>query len=289
MTIKYLAGNRIQGTHKDRFVTRAINNGCSLNTSNYVVSNGSVDFSGTDDCLVFGNTSDWNFMHNGGSWSAAFWLIPDNFDSSNMIFNTNGTTNTNVGVQCVGLAGGNVRVRISDGKTGDLVTLTGTDYRESTYNFIVINYNGSTLSMQRSNYQGSLSTAITSNNIAGKTFCKENSLNPLTIGAASDDHTSSPYEGMINTFMIWNRVLSSAEITALHGSGSGSATIPYKDLKLQTCRYKSTDGNGYNKVDTWYQNFAVGFPAGTIFEETDTGRTYIVGALTTRQTWTEIT
>ena len=238
MTIKYLAGNRIQGTHKDRFVTRAINNGCSLNTSNYVVSNGSVDFSGTDDCLVFGNTSDWNFLHNGDSWSAAFWLIPDNFDSSNMIFNTNGTTNTNVGVQCVGLAGGNVRVRISDGKTGDLVTLTGTDYRESTYNFIVITYNGSTLSMQRSNYQGSLSTAITSNNIAGKTFCKENSLNPLTIGAASDDHTSSPYEGMINTFMIWNRVLSSAEITALHGSGSGSATIPvsYTRLTLPTKR-----------------------------------------------------
>ena len=209
MTIKYLAGNRVQGTHKDRITsTRSINDGCTLNTSNYVINGSSVVFDGTNDRLIFGNTSDWNFMHNGGSWTVATWLIPDNFNTEDTIFNTNGSTNTNVGVQCVGLSNGDIRVRISDGKTGDLVTLTGSDYRESTYNFIVITYNGSTLSLQRSDYSGSLSTAITSNNIAGKTFCQENSLNPLTIGTASDAATTYPYDGMINSFTIWDRVLS---------------------------------------------------------------------------------
>jgi len=278
LTIKYLAGNRVQGTHKDRITsTRSINDGCTLNTSNYVINGSSVVFDGTNDRLMFGNTSDWNFLHNGGSWTVAFWLIPDNYNTDDMLFNTNGTTNTNVGVQCTGLSAGNIRIRISDGKTGDLVTLTGTNYYESTYNFIVITYNGSTLSMQRSDYSGSLSTAITSNNIAGKTFCQENSLNPLTIGTASDAATTSPYDGMINSFTIWDRVLSSAEITTLHGSGTGSnfnpsTTFTRRGLKLQTCWRDSLE----NKIDAWHQNVAVSFEPGTVFEETDTGKSYIV-------------
>ena len=228
MTVKYLDSKRISASTSD--YTLGTNNGTIFANWDHVLYGGSAEFDGSNDNIKFGNNTDWNFLHNGGSWTVSFWIKPDN-TSDRMVFNTNGTTNTNIGIQSI-LTSGNLRTRIGNG-SGDWVTVTKSSFSVDTWYFVVITFDGTTLSVKSSTYGGSLSSATTGT--ASGSPSSANSLDEMTLGSASDSNTTYPFDGHLTMFMIWDRVLTSAEINTLHGSGSGSTSYSESGLVLRTC------------------------------------------------------
>jgi len=228
MTIKYLDSKRISASTSD--YPLGTNNGTEHATWDKIIYTGSVEFDGSNDNIQFGDNTDWNFMHNGGSWTASFWMKPDN-TSDRMVFNTNGTTNTNIGVQSI-LTGGNLRTRIGNG-SGDWVTVTKSSFSTGTWYFVVITFDGTTLSVQTSTYGGSLSSFTTATTSGSPSSA--NSLSPMTLGSASDSNTTYPFDGHIHVFMIWDRVLTFGEINAMYSGGTGSTSYSTSGLSLRTC------------------------------------------------------
>jgi hypothetical protein len=228
MTVKYLDSKRISASTSD--YTLGTNNGTIFANWDHVLYGGSAEFDGSNDNIKFGNNTDWNFLHNGGSWTVSFWIKPDN-TSDRMVFNTNGTTNTNIGIQSI-LTSGNLRTRIGNG-SGDWVTVTKSSFSVGTWYFVVITFDGTTLSVKSSTYGGSLSSATTGT--ASGSPSSANSLDEMTLGSASDSNTTYPFDGHMNVFMIWDRVLTSAEINTLYGGGTGSTSYSQSGLVLRTC------------------------------------------------------
>ena len=229
MTIEYKDSKRISALSSD--YTLGTNNGTIFANWDYILYGGSAEFDGSNDNIKFGDNTDWNFIHNGGSWTASFWMKPD-ATNDRMVFNTNATTNTNIGVQCIITSVGNLRTRIGNG-SGDWVTVTHGSFSVNTWYFVVITFDGTTLSVKSSSYGGSLSSATTGT--ASGSASSANSLSPMTLGSASDNNTTYPFDGHINVFMIWDRVLTSAEINTLYGGGTGSTSYSESGLVLRTC------------------------------------------------------
>jgi len=265
MTIKYLDSKRISALSSD--YTLGTNNGTIFANWDYVVYGGSAEFDGSNDNIKFGDNTDWNFMHNSGSWTASFWMKPDVL-SDRMVFNTNGTTNTNIGVQCIITSSNALRTRIGNG-SGDWVTTTHGSFSVNTWYFVVITFDGTTLSVKSSSYGGSLSSATTGT-VSGSAS-SANSLSPMTLGSASDSNTTYPFDGHINVFMIWDRVLTSAEINTLHGGGTGSTSYSESGLVLRTCLQITGESL------QWFDNQVVkptNVQDNSILVEKDTGRRY---------------
>jgi len=264
MTIKYLDSKRISASTSD--YPLGTNNGTVFADWDYIKYGGSVDFDGSNDNIKFGNNTDWNFLHNGGSWTVSFWMKPDN-TSDRMVFNTNATTNTNIGIQSI-LTSGNLRTRIGNG-SGDWVTVTKSSFSVNTWYFVVITFDGTTLSVKSSAYAGSLSSATTGT--ASGSPSSANSLDEMTLGSASDSNTTYPFDGHLTMFMIWDRVLTSTEINTLHGSGSGSTSYSESGLVLRTCLQITGESL------QWFDNQVLkptNVQDNSILVERDTGKRY---------------
>ena len=266
MTIKYLDSKRISSLSSD--YTLGTNNGTIFANWDYVLYGGSAEFDGSNDNIKFGDNTDWNFMHNSGSWTASFWMKPDDISVDRMVFNNNGTTSTNIGVQCLLTSSNTLRTRIGNG-SGDWVTVTHGSFSVNTWYFVVITFDGTTLSVKSSSYGGSLSSATTGT-VSGSAS-SANSLSPMTLGSASDNNTTYPFDGHINVFMIWDRVLTSAEINTLYGGGTGSTSYSESGLVLRTCLQITGESL------QWFDNQVVkptNVQDNSILVEKDTGERY---------------
>ena len=287
MTIKYLAGNRVQGTSNDRFAITGVASGATTTPDAQ-----SINFDGTNDYVDIGGKNDFSFIHNGSSWSIRIRLLPDDVNSVAMILNNNGSTNTNLGLQMVGMGdGGSIRMRISDGVSGDLVTNTTASsfMTNDTWSEIVATYNGTNLILYHNG--GSADSAANSNT----NYKKTHSYSPLYIGMSSDvGYNQMNFDGSLDELGIWkDRVLTPTEITALYNSGTHRLCSYYPDnLRLYLNFNTPVNHGAPNKA--WLKNKAPVFADGTIFEETDTGRSYIYDSdsgttNTAKDFWTEIT
>ena len=101
MTIKYLAGNRVQGTSYDRFAITGRASGVATTPDAQ-----SLNLDGSNDYVDIGGKNDFKFLHDGSSWSIRIRILPDDVNSVAMILNNNGSTNTNLGLQMIGLGDG---------------------------------------------------------------------------------------------------------------------------------------------------------------------------------------
>ena len=163
MTIKYLAGNRVQGTSNDRFAITGVASGATTTPDAQ-----SLNFDGSDDYVTIGNKQDFKFLHDGSSWSIRIRILPDDVSTGGTILNTNGSTNTNLGLQFM-ITSSALRVRFSDGVTGDLVTNTTASsfMTNDTWSEIVATYNGTNLILYHNG--GSADSAANSNTNYKKT------------------------------------------------------------------------------------------------------------------------
>ena len=287
MTIKYLAGNRVQGTSNDRFAITGVASGATTTPDAQ-----SLNLDGSNDYVDIGGKNDFKFLHDGSSWSIRIRILPDDVNSVAMILNNNGSTNTNLGLQMVGMGnGGAIRMRISDGVSGDLVTNTTASsfMTNDTWSEIVATYNGTNLILYHNG--GSADSAANSNT----NYKKTHSYSPLYIGMSSDvGYNHMNFDGSLDELGIWkDRVLTPTEITALYNSGTHRLCSYYPDnLRLYLNFNTPVNHGAPNKA--WLKNKAPVFADGTIFEETDTGRSYIYDSdsgttNTAKDFWTEIT
>ena len=287
MTIKYLAGNRVQGTSNDRFAITGVASGATTTPDAQ-----SLNLDGSNDYVTIGNKQDFKFLHDGSSWSIRIRILPDDVNSVAMILNNNGSTNTNLGLQMVGMGnGGAIRMRISDGVSGDLVTYTSATsfLTNDTRSEIVATYNGTNLILNHNG--GSADSAANSNT----NYKKTHSYSPLYIGMSSDvGYNQMNFDGSLDELGIWkDRVLTPTEITALYNSGTHRLCSYYPDnLRLYLNFNTPVNHGAPNKA--WLKNKAPVFADGTIFEETDTHKSYIYDSdsgttNTAKDFWTEIT
>ena len=88
MTIKYLAGNRVQGTSYDRFAIT----GKAFGPETYSGGGSAqaINFDGSNDYMVIGSRTDFKFLHDGSSWSIRVRILPDSQSGGFTILNTSG-------------------------------------------------------------------------------------------------------------------------------------------------------------------------------------------------------
>lgn len=104
----------------------------------------------------------------------------------------------------------------TDGNSNSTTTNT---LSAGTWYHIVVTYNASTgaIKIYIDGTEASYSTSTTgASNIAQNT---EN----IRIGARSYDTNINPFDGIMDEYGVWNKVLSSAEVTELYNSGAGLA------------------------------------------------------------------
>ena len=249
MTIKYLAGNRVQGTSNDRFAITGVASGATTTPDAQ-----SLNLDGSNDYVDIGGKNDFKFLHDGSSWSIRIRILPDDVNSVAMILNDNGSTNTNLGLQMVGMGnGGAIRMRISDGVSGDLVTnTTATSFMTNdTWSEIVATYNGTNLILYHNG--GSADSAANSNT----NYKKTHSYSPLYIGMSSDvGYNQMNFDGSLDELGIWkDRVLTPTEITALYNSGTHRLCSYYPDnLRLYLNFNTPVNHGAPNKA--WLKNKA---------------------------------
>ena len=287
MTIKYLAGNRIQGTSHDRFAIT----GKAFGPETYSGGGSAqaINFNGSSDYMVIGSRTDFKFLHDGSSWSIRIRVLPDSQSGGFTILNTSGDGGNDIGIQVQATgSSGQIRVRFGHG-SGQIVTNTiDSALTNDSWTDFVATYNGTNLILY---YNGA--NADTASNTS-TTYSTEPSKTSLALGVRSNDFGYYFMDGKLDDLGIWkDRVLTPAEITALYNSGT-LKECSFIPRNLRLFLNFNTPANHGAPNENWLKNKAPVFLDGTIFEETDTHKSYIYDSdsgttNTAKDFWTEIT
>jgi hypothetical protein len=175
-----------------------------------------------NDYVVCGSTSDFNFAHKTGhTVTIAFWFKQSNAPSGGEIIV--GTASTSVGSSTGFYLGTHTSGRIFFSLyDGDATTepindyLTGNNVVPDTSNWYhyVFTFDDSNLTIYRNGSQVATTAYTASSTSTG------NATNPLTLGKAPN--ASGNYlDGRLDDMGIWDRILSTSEISELYNSGTG--------------------------------------------------------------------
>ena len=205
-------------------------------------------FDGNDKLTIGTSLSQFNFMHNTSAlWTVCFWFKDDQVNNDQGIFNTSDSAwvHQNVGMNIVTLSSsvGKFRINVNKGGSqGDVAYLiTSEDFIPDTdWHFYCITYDQSLASnnLKITVDDGGLEQATKS----GATPSSSDSAQIALVGV----HTgSSGYlDGSLTEMSVWNRILTSGEITTLYNSGDGTAIYTPTALNLP-------NGTIFNEVDTY--------------------------------------
>jgi hypothetical protein len=212
-----------------------------------------LSFDGSNDRAVAGtSTSQFDFLHNSTTmkWSVCFWAKIE-ATSTCTILDTTAVSSVNNGFT-VWTDGGKLHCQIMRSVAGQRVLhyISSASYVPSSeWNFYAITYdqtlgsNNMTVTRDNANQETSSKTAYAPNT--------GNALDAMTIGEASDLSGNYRLNGDIQEVSIWDRVLTSSEITSI---------------------YQDINSKNYNIID------------GSIFYATDTNKSYVLNS----GTWTEV-
>ena len=176
-----------------------------------------MNFDGVNDVAKAGTSlSQFNFMHNGGKWTWCMWIeVNDITEEGNIFSNTTGSNNYGARVLNVGSSKFNFGIYDSGlwlNKNSTTYGLTNGnpfflvftwDKDESTKKFIYYKDGIEIESFQQSTTQGSTANA--------------NSVMGIAANGISEGFLSCN----ISEISLWNRILTTDEITQLYNSGSG--------------------------------------------------------------------
>jgi len=218
-------------------------------------------FNGSNSYITLGNSlSQWNFMHNQSAlWSAVFWYKSTNAPSgTEKIFNTATNPASAIGMAFQVQENRQMRIMLGNGSAlfCDLTT-TNNFVPDDNWNFYTITYDqslGSVNCILRKN-----DTTQETANKTGGTPSNSNAGNSANI--ARSTASGQFLDGSLDELSIWNRILTSAEITTLYNSGVGrtvpdaiAAGVSATGLKAYY-NFEQTSGNLINnaKSTAWSQ------------------------------------
>jgi hypothetical protein len=270
MAIKYLAGDRLQGTAAERAaLTTGYTDGNGLNgTATAITVDTAVEPSFTTGCYDFNGTSSKVTISDSlgtTAFSLSTWFRTDSASGNQSIYGQLG-----LGLNLY-MSGSNIRC--SQGGGGSQLIGSTTISADTWYNVI----------FTKTASVGSGTAKLYLNNSLEDTETDWSDFQTSQTSLISG-HQTDWWNGFITDFAIWNTVISSATRTAIN-AGSGALISSLSDKANITTYYPFTslDGSTVTNVATSvYPNL----PNGGIFEESDTGKHYMWDGT---DTWNEIT
>ena len=183
----------------------------------------SMNFNGSSDKAIAGTSlSQWNFMHSTtAQWTAVFWMKADSVTATQQIFGTNRLTsakgfgllsNTNGSFSLLGFGGG---TQWYGGNSSASYVPDTTTWHMYTVTLDLTTSNGL-------NYTRDGANAHNVTNTSSGAINNGDSGEQMTIGV-KPDYGEEYLDGQITEVSIWNRILTSSEITELYNSGAGLA------------------------------------------------------------------
>ena len=152
-------------------------------------------------------------------WSIGFWF--NTTQGQNYIFGWS-TNGDGVGIGADGNASGTMSIHFDNGISNATLWTTNT-YDDGTWHYAVITYSGlnSEYISNAAIYIDGTSVATSSN----RTLSGGSGVAGTALEIGNRYTYSTPYSGNLDEVGIWNRVLSSTEITDLYNGGSGQTMV----------------------------------------------------------------
>ena len=232
--VDWLAGKRVKGTSSERY---GYNN--SYPDSLHFSANGQVldaptqnatgkvgtyawSFDGSNDGVRLGSSaSDWNFIHNNtAKVTISFWLKTST--SHYGIIIANNLASATVGFYCYVQPDGSLQFWVGRGVSGTNVVSINSGASvvpfDGTWHHYVITYDYSLSSNNAIIYKDG--SSVTTATKSGNSASNSNAVGGIYMGT----HSNTYYlNGTLDDFAVWNRVLTSSEVSALHASGTGKS------------------------------------------------------------------
>ena len=186
--------------------------------------NKAISFDGDGDKFTLGTTAgQWNFLHNNNNFSVSFWLKLNATPSENQGILGTGTGGSSIGFDLTvnHSTGGKLRASIENGAgaSANIQSSAGFVPQNTTtwYHYVLTFSNGSWNIYRNGGNNESASSSVswsTSNHSRNMELANANA------NTASD---VKDLTGELDEVSIWNRVLTSDEISALYSNGGGVA------------------------------------------------------------------
>ena len=301
MTIKYLDSKRISALSSDTNITglRAyykFNEASPSNIINQASTVGSTSAIATSDLVVSGATygvtgilgdalsfdgsndnalasattaSDWAFLNQtGAEWTIIIWYKRDNFSNTQYILATTNFDVSDTGIFIRNATDRSLSIRFGTDGT-DLVTLNTTTLtpNDTNWHMLMVKYSDSAGTVSMSIDDGTVESTSGHN--------LTNSTNPEDFMHFAENKTgASHFAGDLDEVSIWNRVLTTAEITSLYNSGSGQLVSKPTNVETNSILVEKDTGTRY-----WYDGSTWALPPSGIVatggvEEITGGYTY---------------
>jgi len=212
------------------FVYKAENNANdSLGTNNGTPQGGltyttgksgnAFNFNGTTAYVDMGDVMDIGL----NSWTYSMWINANNVSSGLLFAKTRATGLS--GRVWAGFNGGKLYFAFDVSNALSIVIETTTTYITNTwYNFTCVLDRSSNLKMYVNGSLASYTSIQHTNDMTPYTSTDYNNNTPFRFGCFTQSDNVTPYafyNGKLDEFNVWNRVLTPAEITELYNSGSG--------------------------------------------------------------------
>ena len=233
----------------------------TLDTTNEKLGVGCYDYDGSTTAkTLLGATSMWDFIHTASAWAMSFWINISSVTES-QVFNQNVNPPTNA-FDYILLSSTNARLRVR----GTSISYAH-GFSADTWHHVVFTYDGTDITIYTDNTLKN-TTAYTEGGSTGSA--------PITIAHSYVDSNHGDF--LMDDMGIWERALTTAEISALYDEGSGALVSSLSD-KSNLKAYYSFDTNTANVCPNDYSStspldLVSGVRTNSIFIQTDDTPSY---------------
>ena len=205
------------------------NSNITLDTTNEKLGTGCYDFNGSTSRSV--TSVKFNGLHDGTGGSISFWMRPRNMSSihgnGDIIFDSMATSAANgTGISILIKNTSLLRLNYTTSSNAWFTDINSTTtFSDNTWYHVVITFGSNTVNLYINGSQEDTATFSNPNTSASN--------GDFVIGSHSTDPSSyGYYDGLLDDTGIWNRVITSSEVTSLYNSGTGalSSSISTTDL-----------------------------------------------------------
>ena len=195
------------------------NSNITLDTTNEKLGTGCYDFNGSTSRSV--TSVKFNGLHDNTGGSISFWMRPRNMSSihgnGDYIFDSMATSAANgTGISIAIKNTSLLRVNFTTSSNGWFTDINSTtQFANNTWYHVVMTFGSNTVKLYINGSQEDTATFSNPNTNASN--------GNFVIGRHSTDPSSyGYYDGLLDDTGIWNRVITSSEVTSLYNSGTGA-------------------------------------------------------------------
>ena len=218
---------------------------------------GAYSFDGSNDYVSLGSTTDWSFLSQADAkWTITGWYSADNFSSNQALVGSSDFAETNdAGIMIRLNTDRTFRILLGKDSTDRISHITTlTTPNDTDWHFLCVQYDDSIGTLSISVDGGSVETD-TGNNLTNTTTPD----NPLQFGW--NGH-SLYFDGKLDDWSVWKRILGATAISTLSGVLSGTPRTSYNNLQSDSRNIAGTQfltghkliGESVTKVKMRFKN-----------------------------------